>query len=152
MSTTYTGIEKGKNISRGPEMVKWISYWISTDCWKPEDDWFKIFTLKKQNHKDYEKENIFLRTDNTQRKKKNSSANNNEITKKSVKYHFVTSKCPVSKNPWRYLLGIFLNHTVSKALDFKYFSQLSHIYNILTCEDTTDTNHHETLLIHSQKK
>lgn len=41
---------KGKNIARGPEMVKWISYWISTGCWKPEDEvlyWFKIFMFKK---------------------------------------------------------------------------------------------------------
>lgn len=37
MSTTYTGIGKGKNIAGGPEVIKRISYWISTGCWKPED-------------------------------------------------------------------------------------------------------------------
>lgn len=84
MSTTYTGIGKGKNIAGGPEVInefhigfpqavgsQKIKYCIDS----------KIFTFKKQTHKDYEKENLFLWTHTTQRKKKNSPTNNRERKK-----------------------------------------------------------------------
>lgn len=55
MSTTYTGTEKDKNIAGGPEMVKLISYWISTGQKMRYCIGSKSSHLKKQSHKDYEK-------------------------------------------------------------------------------------------------
>lgn len=135
------------------EQHKWISNWISTGCWKQEDQtlyWFRNLPIHKAYPGRLWNKHFFHQTNNSQGKKKNFLHKSQLLRREFVRIR----RKKRQKTCWNTgchiqvpcgLKGLVVSiswsfpsaYRVYKEIDFK---PLSHFCNILTCKDAAESN------------